>query len=67
MADDNDNLQLSELEAETLSHARRRRRRRSCMMDVRESACSRCPRLEVVYDIPVQVSGLGKATMQASF
>ena len=70
MADDDDNLQLSELEAETPESMPEGEGGGDPidMMDDMESGLPQGVQdLEAVYDIPVQVSAvLGKATMQVS-
>ena len=70
MADDDDNLQLSELEAET-PESMPEGEGGGVPMDMMDDMESALPQgaqdLEAVYDIPVQVSAvLGKATMQVS-
>ena len=70
MADDDDNLQLSELEAETpepMPEGEGGDDPMDIMDDMESSLPQGAQDLEAVYDIPVQVSAvLGKATMQVS-
>ena len=70
MADDDDNLQLSELEAETpesMPEGEGGGDPIDMMDDMESSLPQGAQDLEAVYDIPVQVSAvLGKATMQVS-
>ena len=70
MADDDDNLQLSELEAETpepMPEGEGGGDPMDMMDDMESGLPQGAQDLEAVYDIPVQVSAvLGKATMQVS-
>ena len=70
MADDDDNLQLSELEAETpesMPEGEGGGDPIDMMDDMEAGLPQGAQDLEAVYDIPVQVSAvLGKATMQVS-
>ena len=70
MADDDDNLQLSELEAETpesMPEGEGGGDPMDMMDDMEAGLPQGAQDLEAVYDIPVQVSAvLGKATMQVS-
>lgn len=67
MADDDDNLQLSELEAETPEPSSDEGGDDMDMMGDESGLPQGAQDLEAVYDIPVQVSAvLGKASMQVS-